>query len=344
MKQLTDMERILFLAALAFVMASCGGDRKDYDATGTFEATEVTVSAESAGQLVTFNVTEGQQLKGGSTVGQIDARQLVLKRDQLATNNDQLRATHGQLEANRRQLAANREATASRRLDLTRQVASIRQQIANQQRERQRFAELLRDGAVARKQVDDIDYQIQVLQKQLAATEEQIASQNASLAEQDKGIAAQMEGINAQQAGVNAQQAGIRSQRAQLDDQIAHTFVKSPITGTVLEKYAECGEFVPIGKPLFKMADTGRMFIRAYLTSGQLKRIRIGQRVKVMADYGDGQRKTYDGVVAWISSRSEFTPKTILTDDERADLVYAVKVQFRNDGYVKIGMYGEVKF
>ena len=192
--------------------------------------------------------------------------------------------------------------------------------------------------------MDDIDYQIQVLQKQLAATEEQIASQNTSLAEQDKGIAAQMEGINAQQAGVNAQQAGIRSQRAQLDDQIAHTFVKSPITGTVLEKYAECGEFVPVGKPLFKMADTGRMFIRAYLTSGQLKRVRIGQRVKVMADYGDGQRKTYDGVVAWISSRSEFTPKTILTDDERADLVYAVKVQFRNDGYVKIGMYGEVKF
>lgn len=324
------MKKILLLACLAFMMASCEENKKDYDATGTFEATEVTVSAESSGQLINFDVAEGQLLNGGLTVGQIDSRQLTLKRDQLT-------ATHGQLEANKRQLAANRQATASKQLDLEKQLASIRQQIANQKHERQRFAELLQDGAVARKQVDDIDYQILVLQKQLAATEEQIASQNASLAEQNKGIAAQIDGIAAQQAGVKAQQ-------AQLDDQITHTFVKSPITGTVLEKYAEQGEFVSVGKPLFKVADTKKMFIRAYITSSQLKSVRLGQKVQVMADYGDGQKKIYEGVVTWISSRSEFTPKTILTDDERADLVYAVKVQFQNDGYVKIGMYGEVKF
>lgn len=338
------MKKVFLLASLAFIMASCGEDKKDYDATGTFEATEVTVSAESSGQLISFNVTEGQLLNGGITVGQIDSRQLTLKRAQLATSNDQLVATHGQLDANKRQLAANRQATASKQLDLKKQVASIRQQIANQQRERQRFSELLRDGAVPRKQVDDIDYQIQVLQKQLAATEEQIASQNAALAEQNKGIAAQIDGINSQQAGVSAQQAGVRAQQAQLDDQIAHTFVKSPLTGTVLEKYAEQGEFVSIGKPLFKIADTKRMFIRAYITSEQLKDVRLGQKVKVMADYGNGQKKQYNGVVTWISSRSEFTPKTIVTDNERADLVYAVKIQFQNDGYVKIGMYGEVKF
>lgn len=136
----------------------------------------------------------------------------------------------------------------------------------------------------------------------------------------------------------------MRAQQAQLDDQIAHTFVKSPLSGTVLEKYAEQGEFVSIGKPLFKIADTKRMFIRAYITSEQLKDVRLGQKVKVMADYGNGQKKQYNGVVTWISSRSEFTPKTIVTDNERADLVYAVKIQFPNDGYVKIGMYGEVKF
>ena len=338
------MKKIFLLASLAFIMASCGEDKKDYDATGTFEATEVTVSAESSGQLISFNVAEGQLLNGEITVGQIDPRQLTLKRAQLATSNDQLVATHGQLDANKRQLAANRQATASKQLDLKKQVASIRQQIANQQRERQRFSELLRDGAVPRKQVDDIDYQIQVLQKQLAATEEQITSQNAALAEQNKGIAAQIDGINSQQAGVSAQQAGVRAQQAQLDDQIAHTFVKSPLSGTVLEKYAEQGEFVSIGKPLFKIADTKRMFIRAYITSEQLKDVRLGQKVKVMADYGNGQKKQYNGVVTWISSRSEFTPKTIVTDNERADLVYAVKVQFQNDGYVKIGMYGEVKF
>lgn len=338
------MKKVFLLASLAFIMASCGEDKKDYDATGTFEAMEVTVSAESSGQLISFNVAEGQLLNGGITVGQIDSRQFTLKRAQLATSNDQLVATHGQLDANKRQLAANRQATASKQLDLKKQVASIRQQIANQQRERQRFSELLRDGAVPRKQVDDIDYQIQVLQKQLAATEEQIASQNAALAEQNKGIAAQIDGINSQQAGVSAQQAGVRAQQAQLDDQIAHTFVKSPLSGTVLEKYAEQGEFVSIGKPLFKIADTKRMFIRAYITSEQLKDVRLGQKVKVMADYGNGQKKQYKGVVTWISSRSEFTPKTIVTDNERADLVYAVKVQFQNDGYVKIGMYGEVKF
>lgn len=338
------MKKLLLLAIGVLMVASCGKDKQDYDATGTFEATEITVSAESAGQLKTFNISEGQVLNNGVTVGQIDARQLTLKRNQLATNNKQLAATHGQLDANKRQLAANKQATSSRQLDLKKQVAAIRQQIVNQQRERQRFTELLKDGAVARKQVDDIDYQLQVLKKQLAATEEQIASQNAALADQNKGITAQMEGIDAQQAVVNAQQAGVRSQQAQIDDQIAHTFIKSPITGTVLEKYAEAGEFVAVGKPLFKVANMKRMFIRAYITSEQLKNIKLGQKVKVMADYGKGQKKAYNGVITWISSRSEFTPKTIVTDDERADLVYAIKIQFQNDGYVKIGMYGEVKF
>ena len=314
------MKKIVPLAVLAFMMASCGEEKKDYDATGTFEATEVTVSAESSGQLISFNVTEGQLLNGGLTVGQIDSRQLALKREQLATSNQQLDANHGLLEANKRQLAANRQATASKQLDLKKQVASIRQQIANLQRERQRFSELLHDGAVPRKQVDDIDYQIEVLRKQLAATTEQIASQNAALAEQNKGIAAQIDGISSQQAGVTAQQAGVRTQQAQQ------------------------GEFVSVGKPLFKIADTKSMFIRAYITSEQLKNVRLGQRVTVLADYGKGQKKKYSGVVTWISSRSEFTPKTIVTDDERADLVYPIKVKFQNDGYAKIGMYGEIKF
>ena len=176
-----------------------------------------------------------------------------------------------------------------------------------------------------------------MLEKQLAATQEQIRSNNASLKEQSQGITAQMEGIDAQQLTVE-------SQKAQLDDQIANSDIKAPITGSVLEKYVERGEYVTVGKPLFKMADTQNMFIRAYVTSAQLKDIKVGQQVKVFADYGNGQKKSYDGTVTWISSRSEFTPKTILTDDERADLVYAVKIAFKNDGYVKIGMYGEVKF
>ena len=130
----------------------------------------------------------------------------------------------------------------------------------------------------------------------------------------------------------------------QLYDQLRKCHITVPVSGTVLEKYAERGEFVATGKPLVKIADTDQMFIRAYVTSAQLQQVKIGQKVKVFADFGNGQKNVYDGTVTWISSRSEFTPKTILTDDERADLVYAVKIGVKNNGTIKIGMYGEVKF
>jgi HlyD family secretion protein len=324
------MKRITIMAGVLLLLVACGNKEKEYDATGTFEATEVTVSAKSTGELQRFDVTEGQEIDQNVVVGTIDAYQLKLQRQQLENTKEQLKA-------NKKQLNATRGATNSKQLDLEKQVASIRQQIANAQRERQRYNELVNDGAVPRKQLDDINYQIKVLEKQLAATQEQIRSNNASLKEQSQGITAQMEGIDAQQLTVE-------SQKAQLDDQIANSDIKAPITGSVLEKYVERGEYVTVGKPLFKMADTQNMFIRAYVTSAQLKDIKVGQQVKVFADYGNGQKKSYDGTVTWISSRSEFTPKTILTDDERADLVYAVKIAFKNDGYVKIGMYGEVKF
>ena len=307
---------LLHLSILTLFMVSCSNQEKECDATGTFEATEVTVSAKSTGELKTIDITEGQLVESGVVVGQIDAYQLQM--------------TAQQLEAQKRQLAMSRNATDSRRLDLEKQLSSINQQISNTQRERQRFSELVRDGAVPRKQLDDINNQIKVLERQRDATRDQIRSNNASLSEQSKGISAQIDGIDAQ--------------RKQIADQIANAEVKAPLSGTVLEKYVERGEFVATGKPLFKIADTQNMYLRAYVTSSQLKDIKVGQKVKVFADYGGGQKKEYDGTISWISSRSEFTPKTILTDDERADLVYAVKIAIKNDGYVKIGMYGEVKF
>ena len=311
-----NMKKRLIVAGAVLMLCACGNKEKEYDATGTFEATEVTVSAKATGELKTFNISEGQAVEQGAVVGSIDAYQL--------------QQTSEQLEAQKRQLGATRSATDSRRLDLEKQLSSISQQIANAQRERQRFAELVADGAVPKKQLDDINYQIKVLERQREATRDQIRSNNASLAEQSKGIGAQIDGLNAQQR--------------QIADQIANAQVKAPIAGTVLEKYVEQGEFVAIGKPLFKMADVQNMYLRAYVTSSQLKDLKIGQKVKVFADYGDKEKKTYEGTVAWISSRSEFTPKTILTADERADLVYAVKISIKNDGFAKIGMYGEVRF
>ena len=324
------MKKILILASVALMVMACGKKEKAYDATGTFEATEVTVSAKATGELKSLGVTEGETVESGAQVGQIDTYQLVLKKQQLETQRSQLAAS-------KRQLSSNRSATNSQQLDLNKQLSSLQQQIANAQRERQRYSELVKDGAVPRKQLDDIDNQIKVLNRQLEATRDQIRSNNAALAEQGKGIGAQMDGIDAQVLGIDAQQ-------RQLDDQIANADIVAPIKGTVLEKYVEQGEYVTTGKPLFKLADVEQMFIRAYVTSAQLQSIKVGQACKVFADYGDGQKKTYDGTVTWISSRSEFTPKTILTDDERADLVYAVKIAIKNDGFVKIGMYGEVKF
>ena len=227
------MKKILSLASIAIIMAACGNKEKEYDATGTFEATEVTVSAKSTGELKLFNVAEGEQVENGNVVGRIDAIQLQLKKEQLET-------TRGQLNANKRQMASSRKANNSRQLDLERQVASIRQQIANAQRERQRFTELVRDGAVPRKQLDDINYQIKVLEKQLEATSDQIRSNNASLADQNAGISAQIDGIDSQVAGLEAQ---IR----QIEDQIANTEITAPFTGTVLEKYVEPVEFVTTG-------------------------------------------------------------------------------------------------
>ena len=324
------MKKTLLIASLAIIVAACSKKEKEYDATGTFEATEVTLSAEANGQLTLLSADEGQEVARGTVMGYVDKKQLELKKQQLE-------ASLRQLDASRKQLAATRSSNDSRQLDLEKQLASIRQQIANAQRERQRFSELYKDGAVARKQVDDIVYQISVLEKQLTATEDQIRSNNAAFDDQNRGISAQIEGVSRQADGIEAQ-------IAQIDDQIAKADIVSPIMGTILEKYVESGELVTVGKPLLKLADTQNMFIRAYVTSAQLQQVKVGQKVKVFADYGDNQKHTYDGTVTWISNRSEFTPKTILTDDERADLVYAMKVALKNDGFVKIGMYGEVKF
>ena len=181
---------------------------------------------------------------------------------------------------------------------------------------------MLKDGAATSKQLDDAENAVAVLQKQLQGQLSLLQNSTRSL---------------------NSQMSGADIQRYEVMDQLEKCHIKSPITGTVLEKYAEQGEFTAIGRPLFKVADTRNMTLRAYITSIQLAKVRVGQRVKVFADYGDDTRHAYEGTIAWISPKAEFTPKSILTDDERADQVYAVKVSVKNNGYIKIGMYGEVK-
>lgn len=294
---------ITIIAAVATLLfTACSSEETQYDASGVFETTEVTVSAKGTGELVAFDVEEGQAVSSGQKVGYIDTAQLHLKK---------------------RQLFSSISATESKHLSESLQVASLQQQIENLQQERKRFAELVKENAANQKQVDDIDYQILVLQRQISATSEQISSSNNSLTGQKGSIVAQI---------------------AQLDDQIHNSVIHSPINGIVLAKYMERGEFAAPGKPLFKVADISHMILRAYVCADKLTSLKIGQKVKVLADQGKADRKAYSGTVTWISSKAEFTPKTIQTRDERANLVYAVKIAVANDGLIKEGMYGDVKF
>ena len=298
------MKKAVFytIAAAAILCTACSNNDAQYDASGVFETTEVIVSAKGTGELISFHVDEGQTVSMGQELGCIDTLQLYLKK---------------------KQLLSTISATESKRLSESRQVASIQQQISNLQRERKRFTELVKENAANQKQVDDIDYQIMVLQRQLAATSEQIGSNNSSLTGQKGSIAAQI---------------------AQLEDQMRNSIITSPIQGTILTKYMEQGEFAAPGKPLFKVGNIQDMKLRAYITADQLTTLKIGQKVKVYADQGKADRKEYQGTVTWISSKAEFTPKTIQTRDERANLVYAVKIAVKNDGLIKEGMYGDVKF
>ena len=295
------MKKIYVLAGVALMMTACGNNEKEYDATGTFEATETTVFAEQSGALLSFDVNEGDKMEAAREVGLIDTTQTWLKIQHM----DATKAVY-----------------QSQKPDMELQIAATRQQLAKAQQDEQRYRELVADGAAPSKMLDDATSQVKVLQKQLDA---------------------QISSLNTQLSTLNSQLSTAEVQKAQLQDMLRKCHIMTPTKGTILEKYVERGEFVSVGKPLFKIADTESMKLRAYVTSAQLQNLKIGQKVKVFANYGDGQRKGYAGTISWISSRSEFTPKTILTDDERADLVYAVKVAIKNDGFVKIGMYGEVK-
>lgn len=292
----------IIAATLIVGLSSCGNKKDDADASGTFEATEVIVSAEASGKILSFNVEEGQVVAANQFLGTIDSTQLYLRKQQVISS---------------------KKALLSRRPDIKKQIAAIEQQIATAKTEHKRFENLVKANAANQKQLDDIDAQIALLKKQLDAQKTTLVTGN---------------------QGINNDSEGISLQASQLDDQLQKCKITSPIAGTVLVKYAEMGEVAALGKALFKIADTNNMILRAYVTADQLTQLKIGQKVKVTSDFGKDDTKEYAGTLAWISSKSEFTPKTIQTRDERANLVYAVKINVKNNGLLKIGMYGDVKF
>ena len=277
------MKRFIIYGAIPLLAVSCGGDG-DFDATGTFEATEIVVSAEAAGRILRF-----------------DAEEVYLQK---------------------LQLERQRASVRSGRPDIGKQAASLREQIAKQQTERRRVENLLKDGAATTKQLDDIDAQLKVLGGQLDALLSTLENNAVSIDENSSAIELQI---------------------AQVEDRLAKCRIVSPVTGTVLAKYAEAGELASVGRPLMKVADLDRIYLRAYFTSDQLADLRLGQEVTVTADFGGERQLDYPGRIVWIASESEFTPKTVQTRNSRAGLVYAAKIAVENDGRLKIGLYGEVK-
>jgi HlyD family secretion protein len=290
------------LLTLALLMSSCHRNGDQHDASGTFETTEIIVSAEASGKILFLDVNEGDEVKENQVLGVIDTMQLYLSKLQLQKNV---------------------KATNTRKTDVNAQMAVLQDQLSTAKREKQRIENLLKANAANKKQLDDANAQISLLEKQIAAQRSNMERGNISINEESSALEVQI---------------------AQLDDQLKKSYISSPINGTVLVKYAEKGEIAAQGRALFKVADMENMILRAYISASQFNQLKLGQEVTIFADFGESTTRKYEGKVTWISEKAEFTPKTVQTKDERDNLVYAVKIAVKNDGYLKIGMYAGVDF
>ncbi|GET29389.1 membrane protein [Prolixibacter sp. SD074] len=290
--------KYLFAFAAGLMLMGCNRNNKMSDAYGNFEVDDVIVSSEVSGKLLQFNLSEGDQLNTGVQVGLVDTTQLYLKKEQLE---------------------AQKTSIQSKMASIQTQIAVIKQQRANVEVDKNRVARMLADSAATQKQMDDINGQIDVFDKQIT----NVRTQKVSLSKEIDVVNAQI---------------------AQVEDQLGKCHITAPISGTVLEKYKEMGELVTPGQSLFKIADLSYLNLKIYISGAQLTHIKLGQKVTVLIDNSKTSDTKLTGIITWISSEAEFTPKIIQTKEERVKLVYAVKVKVPNDGSLKVGMPGEVRF
>jgi HlyD family secretion protein len=317
------MRPVLILAVLA---AGCAR-APEPDAYGNVEATEVVVGAESSGQLISFTVHEGNALAADATVGEIDRTQLELQRTAASAERSATAARVMEIDQQIQALEAQREAAVAQRSALVAQ-----HEIAK--RAYERISRLYAQQAATAPQLDQAERDLRTLGDQVTSQDRQITAQGR-----------QIDGARAQQVTIRRQVAAADAQIEQIGDRIRKTAVVNPIAGTVLATYAEAGEFVQQGQPLYKIADLGAVEVRAYIDETQLTAIRLGQAAEVTVDSGKDERRSISGTVSWISSQAEFTPTPIQTRDERAELVYAIKIRVANqDGLLKIGMPADVNF
>lgn len=309
-------KNILQVLLSCFILSSCNGNKNISDASGVFEADEVIVSAEQAGKILTLNINEGDTLKQGDIIGQIDVSNYILQKAQIEATIDNLK---------------NKTNNPEPQIQLVQDQLIVQQtNLKYLQKERDRISTLLMANAATQKQMDDIQIKVDELQKQMAVTEQQQKLYASNIATQNKSIL--------------SEKTPLQASAAQVENQVKKGQIINPTTGTVLTKYAMAGEMAGIGKALYKIANLDTLTLRVYITGNQLSAVKIGQHVSVLTDKDSKTYNNYNGIISWISNKSEFTPKTIQTKDERANLVYAIKIRVPNNGYLKIGLYGEVKF
>ncbi|NND33665.1 MAG: HlyD family efflux transporter periplasmic adaptor subunit [Saprospiraceae bacterium] len=320
---------LYFILSLAIIAFSCNKTSDRHDASGVFEAREIVISAEANGQLVEFNLSEGVQLAADQIVGLIDCRDLNLQKSQVESTLGALRlkqsdaspevaVIHRQIEAQQAQINT---------LEVQREVLL---------KERDRLEKLVAQEAAPTKQLDDIQGQLDILRTKIEAAKTQTKVLEQQMETQQKLVAIR-------NRGVMSEEKPLQGSIARVENQISNCNVINPLEGTVLAQYVEQYEFVNMGKPLYKVADLDKMTLRAYLSGDQLAAIKLGQDVEVLVDESSETYRSYNGKITWIADKAEFTPKTIQTKNERANLVYAIKVSLVNDGFIRVGMYGELK-
>ena len=326
----TYLKNSFILGLFATTIFSCKSNDQQFDASGVFDADEVIVSAEASGKILKLNIEEGASLKAGQEIGLIDGQNLSLQKSQVLASIDALGAKQNdaspQTQILHEQLSTQQA-----------QVATQKEQLRVLDKERIRVQNLVKAEAVPSKQLDDIEGQIDILHTPVAHTVPHAAVPR-------QPLNSHAHPVSIQPSGLLSERKPLQERVAQFDDLLKRCTIINPNEGVVLVKYAEANEMTAAGKPLYKIADLSTLTLRAYISGDQLSKVKLNQTVKVLIDNGKDDYKELSGTVEWISTKAEFTPKTIQTKDERANLVYATKIKVKNDGFLKIGMYGEVKF
>lgn len=293
-----EIKKISWILTAGLLTVSCANNDLS-DAYGQFEADEITVSSETSGRIISFELKEGDRPEAGVVAALLDTTQLALQKKELKAS-------------------AASVSTNLSRLDAQKEVYQA--QLETAEKELARLTSLREENAATQQQVDQASGQVNTLNRQMAATE-------------------------VEKQSVNAELQTLQVRIEQIDDQIRRAEITNPVQGTVLSTYAEMHELMAPGKPLYRIADLEEMTLRVYVSGAQLPGVRLGENVEVLIDRNESENEQLTGIVSWISSRAEFTPRMIQTKEERVTQVYAVKVRVPNpEGKIKIGMPGEVNF